>query len=190
MKTLPDFEISSDKTVSSQFQNKNISSFAEAIRFIRLLPYGRNKDKNNLTSLFEENCGTCSTKHALLKRLADEHDISDVKLIIGIFKMNTVNTPAVAQTLTKHNLTYLPEAHCYLKFQDERIDATKEGFDPSNYQNDLLEELEISPDQISEFKVNYHKKFLSTWLNEQPTIHYSLNELWAIREQCILDLED
>ncbi|HET7819119.1 MAG TPA: hypothetical protein VFL70_07400, partial [Bacteroidia bacterium] len=70
----PDFYIQSNGIISKKFLGKNIFTFKKAAAFIQQLPYGRNLNKNNLASLFIDNCGTCSTKHALLKTLADEND--------------------------------------------------------------------------------------------------------------------
>ncbi|MEI7510525.1 MAG: hypothetical protein WCJ62_13800, partial [Flavobacterium sp.] len=65
---------------------------------------------------------------------------------------------------------------------------TKIGSKPSDFENDLLEEIEILPNQITTFKVEYHKKFLQNWLNENNNIELNLNELWKIREECIQNL--
>ncbi|MFN6341326.1 MAG: hypothetical protein ACK4Y6_02890, partial [Bacteroidota bacterium] len=69
-----DFEIKSKGQISKEFIDRNIFTFNQASIFVRQLAYGRNADKNNLTSVFTDNCGTCSTKHALLKKLADENN--------------------------------------------------------------------------------------------------------------------
>ena len=74
MTNLPDFDIKSTGQISKEFVDRNILTFNQATLFIKELAYGRNADKNNLTSVFMDNCGTCSTKHALLKRLADENN--------------------------------------------------------------------------------------------------------------------
>jgi hypothetical protein len=148
MTNQPDFEIRSKGQISKEFIDRGILTFNEASIFVRQLAYGRNADKNNLASLFTDNCGTCSTKHALLK------------------------------------------AHCYLKFEDQVIDLTKINSKPTEFLDDLIEEIEISPEQITDYKVNYHKKYLLNWLDKNEQISYSLNDIWKIREQCIQDLAD
>ena len=50
---------------------------------------------------------------------------------------------------------------------------------------DLLEEIVLQPDQIGAFKVAYHRNYMEKWLNEQPSLQLSLEELWRIREYCI-----
>lgn len=51
----------------------------------------------------------------------------------------------------------------------------------------LLEEIEISPDQITDHKVEFYKEFLSRWIEINKT-PYTLDELWKIREECIAAL--
>lgn len=186
----PDFDIKSMGQISKEFTDRNIVTFNQASLFIRQLAYGRNADKNNLATVFTDNCGTCSTKHALLKRLADENEFEKVKLIVGLFKMNKKNTPQVSSTLQKYNLEYIPEAHCYLKFEDKIIDLTKLNSKPTDFLDELIEEIEILPEQITDYKVNYHKNYLASWLDKNKQINLSLNELWEIREECIQKLSD
>lgn len=186
----PDFDIKSMGQISKEFTDRNIVTFKQASLFIRQLAYGRNADKNNLATVFTDNCGTCSTKHALLKRLADENEFEKVKLIVGLFKMNKKNTPQVSSTLQKYNLEYIPEAHCYLKFEDKIIDLTKLNSKPTDFLDELIEEIEILPEQITDYKVNYHKNYLASWLDKNKQINLSLNELWEIREECIQKLSD
>jgi beta-phosphoglucomutase-like phosphatase (HAD superfamily) len=189
-KLLLNFEIKSNQRVSKAFTENNIFDFKQAVSFLRNIPYGRNTNKQDLTTVFSDACGTCSSKHALLKQLAMENSIDEVKLIIGLFEMNAENTPEVADTLKQNNLDYMPEAHCYLKIDNEIIDVMKVNSKPENFVDDLIEEIEIQPNDITDFKVNYHKMYLEKWLLDNREIEISLNELWAIREECIMDLQN
>ncbi|MDR2269573.1 MAG: hypothetical protein LBF27_01600 [Sphingobacterium sp.] len=180
-----DFEISGNNgIISTAFNKLEIKTFAEACKWVNDLDYSRNNEKHNKLILFEELCGTCSTKHALLKRLADENDNTSIKLFLGIFTMNGENTPAIKYVLDKYNLEYIPEAHNYLRYHNDRLDFTGIGVDETKFKLDLLEEIEISPDQITEYKVQYHKNYISHWI-ETNKIPYTLDELWKIREKCI-----
>jgi len=184
------FDIKTKGPISIEFLNRDIHTFQDAADFIRKLPYGRNIDKNNLLSVFIDNRGTCSTKHALLKVLADENGLRNIKLMLGIFKMSGFNTPRISKTLLNHNLQYIPEAHNYLKIESQILDYTKLNSRPSNFENELIEEIEIAPDQIADFKVMYHTEFLKRWLEQNPDIPFTIDELWQIREQCISDLSN
>jgi hypothetical protein len=184
----PDFAITAAGEISMEFRARDIFTFQQAALLVRQIPYGRNKDKHNLVSLFADHCGTCSTKHALLKTLADEHNFSQIRLFIGLFRMSAKNTPKVGTTLRRHKLAYIPEAHCYLKYEGRILDFTKTSAMPADFSLDLIEEIEISPEQICDYKVNYHKNYLSAWLAVNDHLHLTPDELWEIREQCIQDL--
>mgnify|MGYP000937113251 CR=1 FL=1 len=188
MANQPDFDIKPTGPISKEFFNRNILTFNQATLFVQELDYGRNTDKDDLACVFTDNCGTCSTKHALLKRLADENNFGSVKLIVGLFRMNKNNTPEISATLSQNNLEYIPEAHCYLKFENQILDLTKINSKPTDFLDELIEEIEILPEQITDYKVNYHKNYLAAWLDNNKQLNLTLNDIWKIREQCIQDL--
>lgn len=180
-----DFTIQNGNQISDTFIAFGINTFSDACTYIKQIPYGRNTDKTNTLCVLQENKGTCSTKHALLKTLADENGMLDVRLVLGIFKMNGQNTPAVLKTLANYQLDYIPEAHNYLKHNDTIIDCTTtKELDFLTY---LLNETEISREQITDYKVAYHKNYLNTWLQTEK-VPYTLDEIWNIREACIAAL--
>ena len=76
------------------------------------------------------------------------------KLVIGIFKMNELNTPQIAEILKECGLAYLPEAHCYLISGKVRIDATKEDLTSQISEEDILKEVPIEIEQIGDYKVD------------------------------------
>lgn len=182
------FNITSNQEISQLFKQNNCFDFLSASEFVRNLFYRRNLNKDNLATVFIDNCGTCSTKHALLKTLAEENQQSDFKLILGIFRMNGVNTPKIKSVLETYNLDYIPEAHNYLKFKNQILDFTKKNSTENDFINDLLEEIEIEPHQINQFKIEFHRSYLKKWLFENPQIHHSLEKIWDIRELCIARL--
>ncbi|MGZ3932838.1 MAG: hypothetical protein ACXVP0_16295 [Bacteroidia bacterium] len=182
------FDISSNLPISKLFLERQITTFTEACSFIKHLPYGRNENKNDLAAVFTEKRGTCSTKHALLRQLAIENNADHVRLKLGVFKMSKANTPEVGGTLDRYGLTYIPEAHNYLSVNGEIVDCTKRNSSKDDFAADLISETEIGPEQITDFKVRYHKTILKDWLLKNPDISISFDELWTIREQCIADL--
>lgn len=186
----PSFSILPKGEISNAFLERNITSFYEACLFIGDLPYGRNSNKNRLVGLFEEQCGTCSTKHALLKLLAEENNFNGLRLILGMYKMNAINSPKLKVILEQNKLDFLPEAHCYLKYNNQIIDHTNNKSKLTDFSDDLLEEIEINVNEITEFKVTYHKNYLKDWLLKNPPIKHHLNEIWDIREQCIKSLSN
>lgn len=182
------FDITSKLPVSKLFTDRHIVNFADACTFIKNLPYGRNANKNDLTTIFADNCGTCSTKHALLKQLAIENNADFVCLKLALFNMNGDNTPEIAQTLDQYGLQYIPEAHNYLTVNGQFVDCTKQNSPQDKIMANLYNEIEIEPKQITGFKVSYHQTFLKDWLLNNPDITFDLAELWSIREKCIADL--
>lgn len=184
-----DFKITADGVVSKQFLDLNIAAFSEASFFVQNLPYKRNQNKNDGLCVFKDNGGTCGTKHALLKRLANENGVKELKLFLGIFKMNALNTRKISWVLGKYHLYEMPEAHNYLKYNNEILDFTRKNSKPEDFISELIEEVEIEPEQISDFKVKYHQIFIERYLSENPQISFDMWRFWDIREECIEALQ-
>jgi hypothetical protein len=174
--------ISSD-TLTLLLQSKGIFTFEDALHFVKQIPYGRNTNRDNFSLVITENKGTCSSKHAFLKEVANQNAIPNIKLIIGIYKMNETNTK-IGTILSENQINYIPEAHCYLKVNNEVIDVTSYSSDFKLLKNDILEEIEIEPKQVGDFKIKYHQEFLKKWITKNE-IRYSFDAIWKIREQCI-----
>lgn len=170
-------------------QERNIHTWDDAITYVQSLPYGRNTERGNLDIVLQENKGTCSSKHAFLKDLADINDISGVRLILGIYKMNAANTPGIGKHISEHNLEYIPEAHCYLKINGKRIDITSCNSTIERIKDDILEEIEIQVDQITSYKITYHQDYLRTWCTREKHM-LSYEQIWDIRERCISSLAE
>lgn len=62
---------------------------------VQNIPFGRNRSRADFSLVLKENRGTCSTKHALIKEIADLNKIEHVELMLGIYKMNDQNTPGI-----------------------------------------------------------------------------------------------
>ena len=169
--------------LTSLSKSIGITSWNQLLLFIQKLPYGRNENRYDLSLVLKEQKGSCSSKHALLKAIAEENNIPNIQLILGIYKMNHTNTN-VGSIILNNNLAYIPEAHCYLKINNDYIDITSTNTNFDKIKNTILVELEITPNQVSEFKVEYHKKYIQNWIVEN-NIQKSFDEVWSIREQCI-----
>lgn len=167
-------------------KSKNITDWQELTSYIQRLPYGRNSNRYDVSLVLKENKGSCSSKHAFLKVIADENSIPNIQLMLGIYKMNHTNTK-IGTTITDADLEYIPEAHCYLKINGRRIDITSENASFKKIENALLSEFEINAKDISEFKVTYHQNVIKKWIQKE-NIHKSFDEVWWIREQCITHL--
>lgn len=164
-----------------------MNEFESLIEKVKLIPYGRNSNRHDFSLVVSENKGTCSSKHALLKDFANNNNIPNVKLYIGIFKMNEENTSKIFPLLSENQVDFIPEAHCYLKINGIPLDVTTSESFYNKIENDILEEIEIEPFQVAEFKVDYHKDFLKKWINETNQTK-TFDEIWTIRENCIQKL--
>ena len=165
-----------------------ITDFRAVGRYLHHLPYGRNSDRSDFRLVLPEGRGTCSTKHALLAKLAREQDLP-VVLTLGIYEMHERNTPGVGAVLDTYGLPYIPEAHCYLTYQGARIDITRSGTEPAEPIDRFLYEETIIPEQIGDYKVQLHQRFLRSWLaNAKLVGDRSFAEVWKIREECIAAL--
>lgn len=158
-------------------------TWEETINFVKQIPYGRNTNRSNFSLVITEKKGSCSSKHAYLKEFANKHAIPNVQLIIGIYKMTESNTK-IGTILSNHAIDYLPEAHCYLKIDGTVIDATTINSNFEAIKDVILEEIEIEPYQVGEFKIDYHQAYIKKWIIEK-NIPFVFDEIWSIREKCI-----
>ena len=178
----------STDNLTALIKEKEIKNWSDLIEYTRKLPYGRNLNREDFSLVIKENKGTCSSKHSFLKKVADLNEFENVKLILGMYRMDNLNTPKIGNTILENGLEYIPEAHCYLKLNNQRIDITSNNSDIENLIDDIIEEIEIKPEQVNKFKVDYHKQYLHNWINENE-IEMGFDKIWEIREQCIKKLE-
>lgn len=181
------FKIESELPCSKSSKALELIDSVTLSNYLKNVPYGRTKNRSDFASVLTENKGTCSTKHAFLKQVAIENNIDDIQLFIGIYKMNEINTKGVGNVLKSYNLEYIPEAHSYLKINGEIIDITRTTISGDSFENTLLEETEILPNDIGDFKVEFHKNYLKQWLLKEQ-INYHFEAIWKIRELCIAAL--
>ncbi len=181
------FPLSNTGSLSELCREKGWIDFQTATDYIQALPYRRNSRKDDLSVVLKEQCGTCSTKHAFLAQLALENQQNDIQLVLGMYKMQEINTPGVGTVLQTYGLDYLPEAHNYLMIEGQRYDFTSLVDSAHSPFDVLLEEVYIQPEQIGKFKVDFHKNYLQLWRQRQK-MAYTLAELWQIREACIAAL--
>ena len=174
--------------IGAMFHDRGVTNFRAAGRYLHQLPYGRTTDRADFRLVLAEGCGTCSTKHALLAELAHEQEIA-VSLTLGIYEMHEHNTPGVGKVLGKYGLSYVPEAHCYLTYESVRIDVTRSGVEPVEPIREFLHEETVTSEQIGDYKIQLHQRFLREWLASADVARKrSFDEIWKIREECIAAL--
>ena len=184
---LPDAPLDAAGPDSEAFLRVGCGSYRSAARYLHELPYGRNADRSDFRLVLAERRGTCSTKHALLAAVALEQELP-VSLTIGIYDMAEANTPGVGSVLSARGLESIPEAHCYLRYADRRVDITRSGVSPRAPIDRFHQEWAIEPAQIGAHKIALHQQYLRGWLRERPALRFSFEEIWRIREACIAAL--
>ena len=184
---MENYKLNSNDNLTKLAKNNGVYTWNDLKKFVKELPYGRNENRKNFELVISEKKGTCSSKHALLKKIADNNKIPNIELVMGIYKMNELNTPKIGDELTKNLIEYIPEAHCYLKIKNQHIDLTSTNSEFKMIQKFIIHEKIIEPEQVGEFKVEYHKSFIKKWINDN-NIKKSFEEVWETRENCIKNL--
>lgn len=177
-------QIENKGLISNYLLQKGIHNFAQLIHFLKYMPYGRNTQRENPLCILSEGVGTCSTKHGLIKLLAEEQNWQEIKLILCLFKISAENTPKIANILIANGISYLPEAHCYILKEGEAVDVTNESADFEAIKSAILYEESIEVAQLGDYKVHFHQKYIREWIVEEG-IPFSFKEIWKIREDCI-----
>jgi hypothetical protein len=184
---LPDVILRPVAPISDTLRQMGCNSYRSIARYLSELPYGRNSDRADFRLVLSEQRGTCSTKHALLAAVATEQSLR-VSLVVGIYDMTEANTPGVGSVLNAHRLNSLPEAHCYLVYAGNRVDVTRSGVSSGSPITSFQREWEITPIQIGSHKRALHQEYLREWILKRRDISMSFDDLWHVREACILAL--
>ncbi len=176
--------LQSEDELISDLLEAGVVTWDDLVRSVRSFHYGRNSKRQHLSLVWYERKGSCSSKHAFLKHVADLCNIPNIELILAFYKMNESNTPGIGTLLEEHGLDYIPEAHCYIKDNGMEVDVTTVQADFSRYSNAILETKVIQANDVIENKISWHKAFIKNWMIETNQIK-SFDEIWVIREACI-----
>ena len=139
-----DYKLTSKDELTKLAISKGIETWNELTEFIKNLPYGRNENRTDFGLVLSEQKGTCSSKHALLKSIADLNNVPNIDLIIGIYRMTELNTPKIGAELTDNSIEFIPEAHCYLKINGNRIDLTTKKSEFKKIEKDIIQEKKLN----------------------------------------------
>jgi hypothetical protein len=124
LKVFPDKAITKAGILSAEFQSMGIRSFLEACRYVHVLPYGYNSDRDDLMILFKEKMGTCTTKHAVVATLAAELGLP-ITRGVGVYAMTEAIVTGTDTILSNYGLPYVPMIHCFLEYGNYRVDLTE-----------------------------------------------------------------
>jgi hypothetical protein len=120
----PNPVIPSSGPLSEQFLSLAIYRFVDACRFVHELPYGYNSNRDDIMILFKEKFGSCTTKHAVIATLAGEIGLP-VQKTVGIYAMTEEIVAGANDIVEKFALPYVPMLHCFLVYDDYRVDLTE-----------------------------------------------------------------
>lgn len=65
---LPNVPLQNRGPVAKKYLQQGLTTFHDACRWTKALPYGNNSNKEDSLILFEEGHGTCTTKHWDVKK--------------------------------------------------------------------------------------------------------------------------
>lgn len=182
---MKNFAINSSEPISQGLKERGIKDFLVACEYVQHLPYGRTSSRTDFLTVLQEEKGTCSSKHGLLARLAEENSEHEIELIMGIFLMSPETHPQLTDFFQNKEYKVIPEAHCYLRFKGERFDYTARKSRMDQIACKLVREQRIEPHQVGDWKVKLHQNFIEGWLKRQANLELTFDDLWNEREKCI-----
>jgi len=121
---LPDCEIEQGSAVRDAFLARGATTFRAACRWVNELPYGANTTFGDALVLFDDERGTCFTKHGVIARLADELGLP-IHKNVGFYRLNDDIVTGVKAILEPHGLTFVPQMHCFLEYGGVYVDLTE-----------------------------------------------------------------
>lgn len=185
IEVLPDTQITANGAVSQQFLVQGIGTFHEACYWVKHLPYGFNSSSEDSLILFEEQQGTCTTKHGAIARLAQELGLEIYKNL-GFYRLNDEIVTGVNAILQAYGLDFIPQTHCFLEYDSFRIDLTEGN---CNGKNKTIEDydfvIRVNPDPTKAEKSGCYAQCLEKYYVIAPKLQrFSASEVIEILEVC------
>lgn len=167
---LPNVDIQPKGTISEHFLEREIKTFCAACCWVQELPYGANSNNEDSLILFEENCGTCTTKHGAIARLAQELGL-EVYKNLGFYRLNDETVTGVDAIIQPHGLNFIPQIHCFLQYNSFRIDLTQGN---CNGKNKTIEDYDfvvrVAPDLTRQEEEKYYISYLNRYFAIEPSL--------------------
>jgi hypothetical protein len=182
---IPNLTISMSDRISHKFSSLNINSLHEACIWIKDLPYGYNSTSEDSIILFEENKGTCSTKHGVIAELAEELNLPLYKFIC-FYKLDSGIVEGIDVVLSEYGLEYIPQTHCVLGMNSSFFDLTSgncHGRKKEIVDMDLFFKVPPNPDKLLKEKI--FNSGLEYYRNRDPKFaNYNLTKYLEILRKC------
>ncbi|MBW4647035.1 MAG: hypothetical protein KME23_29320 [Goleter apudmare HA4340-LM2] len=182
---LPNINIQSQGIVSDKFLEIGIKTLGTACYWVQNLPYGLNSNNENSLIIFTEKCGTCTTKHGVIARLAQELEIGLYKNL-GFYRLNNEIVTGIDEIIQPHGLTFMPEIHCFLEYNSIKIDLTAGN---CNGKNKTIQDYDfvvrVNPDLTKEEYDNYYMSYLPKYFLIEPQLaELGIPQILQLLELC------
>ena len=189
--SLPDGRITEAGEISKTFSVQGISTFQEACRKVRKMPYGYNSDRDNLFILFAEGKGTCTSKHAVIATLARELHLP-VEKHIGIYAMTEALVTGTQAILDRYELPCLPMVHCFLAAGPNCVDLTEGNRNGKNGPiNDFLFTAPVEPNISAKDEYRLYRQALTEKILLRPEFQgKTVSTVLKAREEGLALLKD
>ena len=187
---LPEKQMVGTGPMIAAFKALGVESFQAACAYVHQLPYGYNSDRDDLTILFKEGKGSCTTKHAVIATLASELGLAVVKRI-GIYAMTESIVTGTQAILERYGLPYVPMVHCFLACGDLFVDLTAGNFNGKNRPIDqFLHTEEVVPNiSAKEEYLRYRAALKALLETRQELAGIKISTLLRAREDGIVLLK-
>ena len=167
---LPNPVIDSAGIVSQQFRQLDLTTFHQACYWVKNLPYGSNSSNDDYLIIFAENKATCTNKHGIISRLAEELDLEIYKNL-GFYRLNNAIITGVNAIVEPYGLNFIPQIHCFLEYQNYRVDLTKGN---CNGKNKTIEDydfiVQVKPDLTHQEHEAYYLEHLDKYCLIEPKL--------------------
>jgi hypothetical protein len=187
---LPDKVIPNAGMVSAELHSMGIRNFQDACRYVHELPYGYNSDRDDLMILFKEKMGTCTTKHAVIASLAAELGLP-ITRGVGIYAMTEAIVTGTNKILAGYSLPYVPMIHCFLEYEDYRVDLTEGNRNGKNRPiDDFLYTDRVAATISAKDEYMIYRKALSEVILKRPELEGAdLKRILHAREEGLILLK-
>ncbi len=185
-KVFPDAQIRGEGIVTEKFLSLGIKALHEACLYVHEMPYGYNSTRDDILILFREGHGSCTTKHAVIATLAQELSVPIGKMV-GVYAMNEEIVTGTASILAKYNLPYLPMIHCFLVYENHRVDLTEGNNNGKNRPiNHFLFTKKVIPNisEKDEYFI-YRGSLEDTILKHEEMTNVSISQILQARQEGI-----
>ncbi|MEM8715008.1 MAG: hypothetical protein AAF268_07675 [Cyanobacteria bacterium P01_A01_bin.3] len=171
--------------ISNRCIQLNLRTVHDACAWVQQLPYGSNSSNDDSEILFDELQGTCTSKHGAIARLASELQLP-IQKHLGFYRLTDRIVTGVSEILQRYNLEFLPQIHCFLIYDNLRVDLTEGN---CNGKNLTIEDYDfvvpVQPDIDEETETRYYLTYLERYRDIHPRFKQLDPEaLLQIREEC------